>query len=197
MQTTSQYDGQPRPAPTVVRLIERLEANQRLDPVVRLVLPLADALVRSPARRDALRGRWLGHTLHPVLTDLPIGFWTSAVVLDLVGGRRASDAATRMVGLGLVCAVPTAVTGLAEWAGTGQREQRVGVAHANANTVALTLFTTSWLARRKGQHGRGVALALAGSAAVTAGGYLGGHLVSVRKVSSSNPAFEDRPDPEI
>ena len=38
-----------------------------------------------------LNGTWLGHPLHPVLTDVPIGSWTSGLFLDILGFRRAAD----------------------------------------------------------------------------------------------------------
>jgi uncharacterized membrane protein len=177
--------------PIAVSLTKRLESFTGLDPVVEAVRPLADALVSDPWRRDLLRGAWLGHAIHPVLTDVPIGFWTSAVTLDLVGGPGARPAATRLLGLGVLAAVPTAVTGWAEWSGTGPREQRVGVVHAVSNVAALWLFASSWSARRRGAHGWGRALGLAGSSALGLGGYLGGHLVSARKVSSSHPELSN------
>jgi uncharacterized membrane protein len=170
-------------------MLRALESATALDPVVRAVRPLADALVADPLRGNVLRGTWLGHALHPLLTDVPIGFWTSAVTLDLVGGPAARPSATRLVGLGVLAAVPTAVTGWAEWAGTGPREQRVGVVHAASNVAALALFAGSWLARRRGDHSRGKALALVASGALGAGGYLGGHLATARKVGSRHPAF--------
>ncbi|MFL6134197.1 MAG: DUF2231 domain-containing protein [Nocardioidaceae bacterium] len=176
--------------PAAVTLVERIESNSGLDPLVERFRPLAEALVANPTRSDALRGKWLGHALHPLMTDLPIGFWTSALVLDLAGGPSSRDSATRLVGLGILSALPTALTGWAEWATIGQREQRVGVVHANANVVALVLFTASWRARRRGADKRGKSLALAAAAVLGFGGYLGGHLVSARKVSSRHPVFE-------
>src|SRR5947209_6330335 len=101
-------------APPAVAWTERLEGASALDPVIRAVQPLADDLVADPNRRNLLRGTWLGHALHPPLTDVPIGFWTSAVVLDLLGGAQARPAARRLVGLGVLSAIPTAVTGWAE-----------------------------------------------------------------------------------
>jgi uncharacterized membrane protein len=178
-------------APVPVALTERLEETAALDPVVRAVRPLADALVASPLRRDLLRGKWLGHALHPLMTDAPIGFWVSAGVLDLAGGADARPSAQRLIGLGILTAVPTALTGWAEWSGTGQREQRVGVVHAVSNAAAVALYTSSWAARRNGRHRRGVVLGLAASGALGLGGYLGGHLVTARKVGSRNPAFAD------
>jgi uncharacterized membrane protein len=166
-----------------------LEESTALDGVVAALSPVAEALLASPARRDLLHGRWQGHAAHPLLTDLPVGFWTSSFMLDLLGGRQGRDASRRLVGWGVLSAVPTALTGLAEWGATGERERRVGVVHALANSVALGLYTGSWLARRRDQHARGVALGLAGSAAATVGGYLGGHLAAARKVSTRHPAF--------
>jgi uncharacterized membrane protein len=168
---------------------ERLERATGLDPLVRAFRPLADALVSSPEARSLLRGIPLGHALHPLLTDVPIGMWTSALTLDLVGGAQSRTAARRLVGLGVLAALPTAVTGWAEWSGIAQREQRVGVVHALANVVALGSFAASWRARKRGR--RGGATALVGASALGVGGYLGGHLVSARKVSSRNPAFAD------
>jgi uncharacterized membrane protein len=179
-------------SPATVTLVERLESASALDPMVQRVRPLAEALVANPARGDALRGTWLGHALHPLMTDLPIGFWTSALVLDLAGDPTSRPAATRLVGLGLLTALPTAVTGWAEWATIGQREQRVGVVHATSNVVAILLFTASWRARRRGAYPRGKSLGLAATSVLGFGGFLGGHLESARKVSSRHPAFDGR-----
>jgi uncharacterized membrane protein len=181
----------PSSPPPTVALTERLEQATALDPVVSALRPLAAALVDDPARRDLLRGTWLGHALHPLMTDLPIGFWTSALVLDAIGGPEARPAARRLVALGLLTAGPTALTGWAEWSATDEREQRVGVVHAASNVVAIVLFLGSWRARRRLEHGRGKALGLAAASALGLGGYLGGHLVSARKVSSRHPVFDE------
>jgi len=121
---------------------------------------------------------------------VPIGLWTSATMLDLVGGRRARPAAQRLIGLGLMATGSTMLTGMVEWAATERPMQRVGVVHATANGVAATLYAASWLARRSDRHSRGVLLALAAGSAAGVGGYLGGHLTEVRKVSSYNEAFD-------
>jgi len=188
MTTTNEYDVTGR-TPQVVRWTQRLESSRALDLPVRLLQHVADAVTADPRRRDALRGMWLGHALHPVLTDLTVGFWTSANVLDLVGGRQSRPATTRLLALGALSAVPTVLTGYAEWAETEQREKRVGVVHAASNALALALFTSSLVARRNDRHTRGVLLALAGSTSASLGGYLGGHLAAVRKVGSRHPVF--------
>ncbi len=164
--------------PASLRWTRRLEGARALDPLVRLFRPVAGVLVADPARRDALQGAWLGHAVHPVLSDLPVGFWTSAAVLDVVGGRTARPSARRLIGLGVLSAVPTAVTGWAEWSAIGPRDQRVGVVHALSNATAVALFVASWRARGADQHLKGVALGMAASSAMTLGGYLGGHLVA-------------------
>ncbi|GAA1624941.1 DUF2231 domain-containing protein [Georgenia ruanii] len=165
-----------------------IEENRKLDGAVRALQPLAGGLVSNPSVRDLLHGRWLGHALHPLLTDLPLGMWMSSMALDLTGGPSARPAASRLLGLGVLTAVPTAITGLAEWAVTDTRSQRVGVTHATANSVALTCFAASWVARRAGRHDQGVALSLAGGLVSVWGGYLGGHLTLARKVGTFDPA---------
>lgn len=177
-------------APPLVRATRRVEEDTRLDGLVAELRPVADALLADPKRDYLLRGLWLGHALHPLMTMGPIGLWTSAVVLDLCGGRRSRPAAQRLLGLGLLLALPTSVTGLAEWGAVdGPREQRVGVVHAAANSVALGLFAMSYRARRADRHRRGVVLALGGLAAAGVGGFFGGHLTEARKVSSRHPVF--------
>jgi nitrite reductase/ring-hydroxylating ferredoxin subunit len=100
------------------------------------------------------------------------------------------------VGLGVGAAVPTAAAGWADYADTtkvDERVRRIGIVHAVANVAALGLFGASWLARRRGDHGRGVALGLAGAGALGAGGHLGGHLSYAKGVGVDRTAFERRP----
>ncbi len=88
---------------------------------------IADRLLRSPPVVDGLRGTWAGHALHPLLTDFPLGAWLAASFLDLFGGDATSRASRRLVGFGLLAAVPTAAAGLAEWQATNGVVRRVGV----------------------------------------------------------------------
>jgi hypothetical protein len=112
-----------------------------------------------------------------MLTDVPIGCWTSANVLDLIGGRSSRRAAQRLMGLGILSAVPTAVTGLAEFSGiTDSATRRVAAVHAAANSAALACYVGSWMARRSGSPIRGTVLGLLGTGAASVGGFLGGHL---------------------
>jgi uncharacterized membrane protein len=148
----------------------------RLDPGVRALHRAADAAVPPGTVRDLAQGRPIGHPLHPALTDLPIGCWTSAWVLDLVGGPAAARSAQLLIGLGCLAAGPTAVAGLADWTARDPDDQRVGVVHAIANLLALGCYVASWSARRRGSHGAGVVLGMMGAGAATVGGVLGGHL---------------------
>lgn len=170
-----------------VRMLERVGAAGGLD---RVADPLRAAVQRAlpPGRaRDALRGRWLGHTLHPLLTDVPIGLWTSAVVLDHVGGRRAQRSADTLIALGAATALPTAAAGLADWSEASASARRQGIVHALANTVALTLFSASLLARRN-DRATGRWLARLGAAALGVGAYVGGHLTYAEGVGVSRRA---------
>lgn len=132
---------------------------------------------RMPGRvRSILQGEWLGHPLHPMLTDLPIGFWTSAWVLDLVGGERSQPVADAFVAAGVAMAVPAVWAGWADWIELPREKRRAGLVHAGANAAATGLYAASLLARRRGARGLGVGLGHAGAAVATVGGYLGGHL---------------------
>ena len=168
------------------RLAGAVEHEQRLDGAVAALTGPAQRLTATPRRRRVLLGYPMGHALHPLLTDLPIGCWTSSWLLDLFpvdGPRRASR---RLIALGVVTAAPTAWTGWAEWSRTTEPEvRRVGVVHAAANAGAVLLYTGSWLARRTGHHRTGVALGQVGALAATAGGFLGGHLAIGREVGST------------
>lgn len=120
------------------------------------------------------RGRPLGHPAHPALTDLPIGFWTSAFVLDLVGGRHAAPVARALVGWGVVSALPTIATGLADVPGLPDSKRRVAVVHAGANLLATGGFGASWVLRRRSQQSAGVVVGAVAGAVASIGGALGG-----------------------
>lgn len=174
------------PTPLPRRLATAAERNAALDPLVRLVQPAADALSAAPGLRSLLRGRPLGHAAHPLLTDLPLGLWTSSTVLDLCGPRdgRAAD---RLLGLGILSAAPAAMTGLVDWQGEDRPVRRVGALHAALNSVALALYTTSWLLRRRDHRAAGVAVSLAAGGVLGASGYLGGHMVLVQRSPHDEP----------
>ncbi len=179
--------------PSIVRWTRRLEESTPLYAAVDAVEPAIQAAFGTGARAAVLRGERLGHAVHPVLTDLVLGTWTSASLLDLLGGPDSPAAARRLIGFGLVAAGPTAWTGWAEWSAAGARDKRVGLVHAVTNGVAIGLYAVSWAARARGRHRAGARLALVGAAVSGVGGYLGGHLAIARKVGSRHAAFADVP----
>lgn len=177
-------------------LVERLGDLQALDGSDAKLLRRLEPLRDTPLW-PLLRGRWLGHALHPMLTDVPIGFWTSAVVLDAVGGEAGQSGADRLIALGALASVPTAFAGMADWSEASRKARRQGLVHASANTVALAFFLGSLAARRRNRV-LGKKLALVGATALMGGGYIGGHLtyaegVGVDPRAASEPADPDAP----
>jgi nitrite reductase/ring-hydroxylating ferredoxin subunit/uncharacterized membrane protein len=175
-------------------VIVAIERAGGLDPVGDALTKVVRDALPAGGAKDFLSGTWLGHTLHPIVTDLPIGLWSSSVVLDWIGGRRARPAADRLVTLGIIAAVPASLTGAADWGDTQPKERRVGLVHAVANTAATGLYCMSLAQRRRGRRIPGRALSLAGLGALGVGGYLGGHLVFARGLGVDRTAFESRPD---
>src|SRR5687768_4714645 len=144
-----------------------------LQPAVRSAF---DAL--GPARRtikNVLHGTWLGHPLHPALTDIPLGAWTATVLLDSIADRPqrrgVAQAADVSLALGLAGAVGAAITGLTDWSDTDGRPRRIGVAHAALNGSATVLIAGSLACRIGGNRAIGRGLALAGYLAALAGAY--------------------------
>lgn len=162
------------------------------DPVAHRIDAVAEAI--PPAAQDVLSGKWLGHPLHPVLTDLPIGFWTSSMLLDLFG-KRVARTSTAMAGLGVATAIPTVASGLAEWRQLPDEKKRVGVVHVVANLLATALFALSVVARLRGMRGRGVAFGMLGGTVATVGGLMGGHLAFGTEKQSEEVAPESEAEP--
>ncbi|WP_299538178.1 Rieske (2Fe-2S) protein [uncultured Streptomyces sp.] len=164
--------------------MDRLERATALDRPVAVLRAGVRALPLGPCR-DVLHGRWLGHPLHPLLAQVPLGAWLSAAVLDCLPGQRR--AAHALVGMGLGAAVPAALSGWTDWAEGQPRQQRVGLVHAAANITATVLYGASFVARSGGRTGRGRVLAFAGLSVVGVGGAIGGHM-AYRLASGANHA---------
>jgi nitrite reductase/ring-hydroxylating ferredoxin subunit/uncharacterized membrane protein len=182
-------------APRTPRLhaaVERLGGLAALDPIATRIGSAVRNAVGPGGLHDALSGVPLGHALHPLMTDLPIGTWTSATVLDAIGGRDADTAARRLIAVGIASAVPTAATGLMDWSDTEPADdevRRVGLIHAVSNVAALSLYSASLVARRRGARTRGRLLGFAGAGALAVGGHLGGHLSYAKGVGVDTTAF--------
>ncbi|GAA5025928.1 DUF2231 domain-containing protein [Terrabacter aeriphilus] len=182
---TSTHDTSAVRPPAAVRLVERLvEGRPTWDRLADRLDPTARAARGEGAWRRLVTGEVLGHAAHPFLTDLPIGFFTSAAVLDLAGGTSARAAARRLVGAGLATAPAAALTGLAEYAALDRRPRRVGAAHALLNGASVGLYAASWVVRPR-NHGLGVGLGMTGLAVSGLSAYLGGHLAIGEKVGTT------------
>jgi nitrite reductase/ring-hydroxylating ferredoxin subunit/uncharacterized membrane protein len=175
------------------QVVQQLGRLDGLDPLIQQAQRVVSRLVQPRIVRNTLSGTTLGHPLHPVLTDLPIGMWSAAGLLDLVGGKRGRPAADLLIGAGIAAAVPTAAAGANDWSDTTGDEARIGLLHAALNTTALTLYGASLAARTSGHRALGRLLGWTGLAAVVTSGYLGGHLSFSRGVNVNHTAFEDRP----
>ena len=176
-------------------LVSKIESAQALDaPAKRLGSAVRENLPKG-ALKDALSGTWLGHALHPMLTDVVIGSFASASLLDVLapGDGTASD---RLIGLGLVAYLPTAAAGVNDWADAEPVDdgvRRAGLVHAGCNAIGAMLYAASRRARRRGGRGSGAALGFAGMGVLLAGGYLGGHLSLNRGIGPDQTVFDPGP----
>lgn len=169
------------------RAVETIEGQEWLDkPSYKVEHGMAFAVSllgeRSERVTNFLHGTWLGEPLHPVLTNIPIGAWTAALVLDsadIVTARpgRSPQAAQACVGAGIVGGLGAALAGLVDWQHTHDRPRRTGVVHGGLNTVGLGLYIWSWLARRKGRYVSARLASGLGYVTVLFSGFLGGTLV--------------------
>ena len=175
------------------KAMKRLEEAEALDQPAEAVVAVVGPATRPRLVKNALSGTWLGHRFHPLMVPLPIGFWSGALLFDLVATRRARWAADVLVGSGIVAAVPTAAAGLSDWADTEPEGRRVGLVHASFNSLALVCYSASLVARLLGRRKAGVGLGLAGATAISVGGYLGGHLSYVQAVGVEKRRFADGP----
>ena len=185
------------------RAVQTIGAQQWLDApgyTLEHGLALTFALLRSAGRplQDLLHGTWLGHPLHPALTDVPLGAWTAALALDGVdllsarppGFRQAAQTA---VGFGIVGGVGAALTGVTDWQHTHEQARRTGLVHGALNTVGLALFVLSWQDRRAGRLARGRLAGAAGYGLGLASSYLGGALVFRHGLGVDHGSRTDRP----
>jgi nitrite reductase/ring-hydroxylating ferredoxin subunit/uncharacterized membrane protein len=175
------------------RATRTIESSDQLDRAGMAVISFVGRYFRPGALKDLLSGTWMGHPLHPALTDVPVGAWTSSLVLDMVPSRRASQASDKLVALGVLAAVPTALTGLSEYADVVRKEERtIGVVHATGNTLALLLYLGSYIQRKRGRRARGLFLSTLGAGAMLGSGFLGGHLAFRRGVGVDQTLFRPR-----
>jgi uncharacterized membrane protein len=184
---------------TAIDLIARqdwLEKTARaVQPIVVKTFEAGGAAGRKT--KNFLHGSWLGHPLHPAITDVPLGAWTVALVFDLIaeGNERkeCARASETAVVIGLIGAVGSAVTGLTDWSATGGRARRVGMAHGLLNVGATALYGASLWLRRRERRRAGRNLAYLGYTVSMAAAYLGGHLVFRERVGVDHTSSQTLP----
>jgi nitrite reductase/ring-hydroxylating ferredoxin subunit len=166
------------------RLSDVAAFDKAIDPARRAVQSAPQGL------KDLLHGTWLGHPLHPVLVQLPVGSWVSAGVLDAI--PRLRPAATVLIGTGVAAAVPASLAGVADWSEQGTGVRRLGAVHALANTAALGLFVGSLVARGKGRGTLGRVLSYAGLGIASGSAAIGGHMSYAQSSGASHSATAAR-----
>ena len=163
--------------------MESIERQDWLEPVEESVQNAVSKAFEQAGRgvQDALNGVWLGHPLHPVITDIPVGAWTTALLFDIAcmssRKRKYRDAADVAVGLGLAGSALAAITGLADWKDIKGKDRRAGIVHATLNTLVASLYTGSLIARRNRARGLGQALGILGWGVMLTSAWIGGELV--------------------
>ena len=183
----------------LIKAVERQETLDRLgDQIQPLVLnAFKSAGATGREAKNFLHGTWLGHPLHPALTDVPLGAWTAAFALDAmesISGRNGlGKGADVAIAVGLVGAAGAAVTGLTDWSETNGRARKVGLMHGMLNAGATALYTTSLLLRRKKRRSAGLGFAMLGFAVSSAAAYLGGHLVFGEQIGVNHAAAQEMP----
>ena len=175
-----------KPLPAL-ELVARLEDADWLDPLAKRVRKVVKSAIRPQWARDILHGVPVGHPVHPLAVQVPLGAWLSAAVLDALPGN--GRAAQVLIGVGTLSAVPSAVAGFNDWTELHPQQQRVGLIHASANIMATGLYAVSMVERARGRNASGKVLAFLGLATVSAGGFLGGHL-TYRQAAGVNHSEE-------
>ncbi|MBA2278193.1 MAG: Rieske 2Fe-2S domain-containing protein [Chloroflexia bacterium] len=179
------------------KLTERLVTSMPwLDAVSERMSKLYDPFLgpnASAAIKDALYGVRTGHPLHPAIVDLPIGAWSSSLLLDAVGMEEAADLTLKV---GTVSALAAALTGAAQWQDTQGMEhpRRLGTLHAMLNVAATGLYGASWLCRDRGYRSTGISLSTVGYGLATFSAWLGGDLAYDLGIGVNRTAFDEPSD---
>jgi nitrite reductase/ring-hydroxylating ferredoxin subunit/uncharacterized membrane protein len=170
------------------------EISDRVQPKVRAAVEAG-----GTAARNVLDGTVMETPLHPVLTDIPIGSWTAALMFDgldmATGARAMRNAADASVAVGIAGGIAAAVTGLSDWRYLQGESRKMGAAHGILNSAGLLLSATSLLLRATGRRNAGRAAFLVGYSISGTAAHLGGELSYNQGVRVNPNAFvEGGPD---
>ncbi len=175
---------------SLMGILDRVADVTTFDKVIEPARRAVNAALRPQGFKDLLHGTWLGHSLHPVLVQVPVGSWVSAGVLDAIPPLR--PAATVLIGTGVAAAVPAALSGAADWSEQDTGVRRLGALHALANSAALGLYVGSLVARGRGRGTLGRVLSYAGLGLATGSAAVGGHMSYAQSSGASHSATAAR-----
>src|SRR3954467_13507644 len=175
---------------SVMGILDRVSDGTTFDKVIDPARRAVQAALRPQALKDFLHGSWLGHPLHPVLVQVPVGSWASAGLLDAIPPLR--PAATVPIGPGGATAVPAALSGAADWSEQATGVRRLGAVHAVLNTAALGLYVGSLVARGKGLGTLGRVLSYSGLGIAGGSAAIGGHMSYTQSSGASHAATAAR-----
>ena len=171
-------------------VLDRLSEVSSFDKSLESARTAVNKVLRPKVFKDLLHGTWLGHPLHPVLAQVPVGTWVSAGVLDAI--KPARPAAALLIGTGIAAAVPTALSGAADWSEQDDAVRRLGAVHAVANTAALGLYVGSLVARATGNGTLGRVLAYSGLGLAGGSAAIGGHMSYAQSSGANHAVVEAR-----
>ncbi len=138
---------------------------------------LADAIFGRMVRvRSLLNGTWLGHPLHAVVTDAPIGALFLVIVLDVLGQPTAADIA---LVFGILAMLASAVVGFADYSVTDGKARSRATVHSTLMVIALLVYVASLALRSGSPADRSVPIGLSIVAflVLSAGAFVGGDVV--------------------
>jgi nitrite reductase/ring-hydroxylating ferredoxin subunit len=174
-----------RTQPPYAEMIAAIEGIPGLEGLSEWLVKALEPITRQRSLMDLLHGRWLGHALHPALSDVPLGMWMSVPVLDLIGDDAG---AIMLTAVGCLASGATAASGTADWTVTYGRDRRLALVHGLANTAVLGIQLGALSARVRGRNGRGQMLSAIGLGAALAAAYLGGELTLDRALTVNHTA---------
>jgi uncharacterized membrane protein len=129
-----------------------------------------------------------------IVTDVPIGAWTTALVFDalqLVSGRDDfATAADTSVTIGIAGVLCAAVTGVTDWQDADAPARRLGMIHGILNLSGTALFAASPISRKRKARKVGRILSMLGYGVMTAAARLGGKMVYEHRVGVDRTAGE-------
>jgi nitrite reductase/ring-hydroxylating ferredoxin subunit/uncharacterized membrane protein len=180
-------------------MLDRLSTN--LQALINTLLG-ARGKGRHPIK-TLLNGSWLGHPLHPMITDIAIGGIVLAVVSDIawlafpVTSVWAPRTAELTLIAGVVGMIGSFVTGWTDWSDTYGPERNAGILHGSLNTLALLLAGAAVVLQLQQASGKSLVAAILTFISVgliAVAGFVGGELVFKFGTNVNHTAYEHGTD---